>query len=74
MRRRLCCSAPTGTWLFTCAVGNRSIQTQLTLLWLAANCLLQGANYIPSHIVHTNVSTQMLNDTLEYALESNMNM
>jgi hypothetical protein len=36
--------------------------------------LLQGANYIPSHIVHTNASTQMLNDTLQYALESNMNM
>jgi hypothetical protein len=35
---------------------------------------LQGANYIPSHIVHTNVSSQMLNDTLQYALESNMNM
>lgn len=35
---------------------------------------LQGANYIPSHIVHTNVSTQMINDTFQYALDSNMNM
>jgi hypothetical protein len=36
--------------------------------------MLQGANYIPSHIIHTKASNQILNDTLQYALESNMNM
>ena len=35
---------------------------------------LQGANYIPPHIIHTNVTSEMLDDTLNYALESNMNM
>jgi hypothetical protein len=34
----------------------------------------QGANLIPSHIIHTNVTADMLTDTLKYALDSNMNM
>ena len=34
----------------------------------------QGANYIPSHIIHTSVTAETLTDTLDYALESNMNM
>jgi hypothetical protein len=57
MRRGLCCSAPTGTWLFTCAVGNRSTQTQLTLLWLAANCLRAGRKLHPvPHRAHQRIN------------------
>lgn len=36
--------------------------------------LTQGTNYIPSHIIHTSVTAETLTDTLNYALESNMNM
>lgn len=46
----------------------------LPLLPLLLTDASQGANLIPSHIIHTNVTAQMLTDTLQYALDSNMNM
>lgn len=35
---------------------------------------IKGANLVPLHVLPTNVTTDMIADLLQYALDSNMNM